>query len=310
MKHELLTAKKKIENIDLNNSTLKRLQSLPLVQKINLTERRIVQFYEYFNKNVYVAFSGGKDSTVLLHIIRKIYPEIKAVFVDTGLEFPEIIDFVKTIDNVIWLKPKMNFKKVLDIYGYPVISKMQAQYIEEYRTSKSEKLKKLRLDGKIYNGVKNYNISEKWKYLIDAPFKISCKCCNIMKKQPFKIYEKENGSHPFIGVMASESMQRKIQYLQQGCNIYDNKNPSSRPISFWNENDVWDYIKENKVKYSKIYDMGYKRTGCMFCMYGIQHDTKPNRFQTMKKTHPQIYKYCIEKLGIGNVLDFKNIDYE
>ena len=70
-----------------------------------------------------MAFSGGKDSTVLLDIARKIYPDIEAVYTDTGLEYPELREFVKTIDNVTWLRPKENFKKVVQKYGYPVISK-------------------------------------------------------------------------------------------------------------------------------------------------------------------------------------------
>lgn len=59
-----------------------------------------------------MAFSGGKDSTVLLDIARKIYPDIEAVYNDTGLEYPELREFVKTIDNVTWLRPKENFKKL------------------------------------------------------------------------------------------------------------------------------------------------------------------------------------------------------
>lgn len=68
---------------------------------------------------MYVSFSGGKDSTVLLDLVRSEYPNVKAVFVDTGLEYPEIRSFVKTFDNVEILKPKKNFKQVIQEYGYP-----------------------------------------------------------------------------------------------------------------------------------------------------------------------------------------------
>lgn len=103
---------------------LKMRQALPLDAKILMTKQRIREWVNYWGLDgVYISFSGGKDSTVLLHIARSIYPDIKAVFVDTGLEYPEIRDFVKTFDNVDMIRPKMNFKKVVDTYGYPIISK-------------------------------------------------------------------------------------------------------------------------------------------------------------------------------------------
>ena len=67
----------------------------------------------YGVEGVYVSFSGGKDSTVLLHIVREMYPEVEAVFVNTGLEYPEIQQFVKTFDNVTILRPKMRFDEVI-----------------------------------------------------------------------------------------------------------------------------------------------------------------------------------------------------
>lgn len=85
-------------------------QSLPLEAKIEMSKKRIREWYEHYDGDVYVAFSGGKDSTVLLHLVRSMYPDVEAVFSDTGLEYPEIREFVKTIDNVTWVKPKKNFK--------------------------------------------------------------------------------------------------------------------------------------------------------------------------------------------------------
>ena len=87
---------------------LKMKQALPLEVKVLLTKDRIRQWVnEYGEDGTYVAFSGGKDSTVLLHLVRERYSNVPAVFCDTGLEYPEIREFVKTFDNVIWLKPKM-----------------------------------------------------------------------------------------------------------------------------------------------------------------------------------------------------------
>lgn len=91
-----------------------------------MTVERIRGWYEHYNGNVAVSFSGGKDSVVLLDIARNHWMcgyDIKAVFVDTGLEYPEIRKFVKTFDNVEIIRPKMNFVEVIKKYGYPIISK-------------------------------------------------------------------------------------------------------------------------------------------------------------------------------------------
>lgn len=103
---------------------LYQMQSLPLSEKIRMTERRIREWLEYFGSDgVYIGFSGGKDSSVLLDIARKICAEIPAVYVDTGLEYPEIREFVKQHENVEILRPKMNFRQVIEKYGYPFIGK-------------------------------------------------------------------------------------------------------------------------------------------------------------------------------------------
>lgn len=118
---------------------LQQKQSLPLNLKISLTKARIRQWInEYGEDGVYVSFSGGKDSTVLLDIVRKEYPSVKAVFFDTGLEYPEIREFIKGYDNVEWLKPKMNFREVISKYGYPMISKEVSECVygaRKYLTS-------------------------------------------------------------------------------------------------------------------------------------------------------------------------------
>lgn len=103
---------------------LRLLQKLPLDMKIKRTQQRIREWVNHYGENgVYISFSGGKDSTVLLHIARQLYPNITAVFSDTGLELPSIRNFVMAQPNVTIIKPKLNFREVVLKHGYPLFSK-------------------------------------------------------------------------------------------------------------------------------------------------------------------------------------------
>ena len=309
---------------------LQHLQAQTLERKVRLTQTRIMEYYQKLNGQVYVSFSGGKDSTVLLDLARRIYPNIEAVFSNTGLEYPEIVEFVKTFDNVTIVKPKMSFREVLEKYGYPVIGKEVSRTVADARTGKKWAVEKLNGQRKSQNGEKSEYCMEKYSYLIDAPFKINDYCCSVMKKQPFKRYEKISKKHPIVGTMADESRLRQTNWFRYGCNSFDGRIMSA-PMSFWTEQDVLQYLKRTEIPYCKIYGdivpkgcigqmsmegvetslmtTGAKRTGCMFCMFGVHLEGEPNRFQMMKKTHPKLYRYCIEDLGIGMVLDFIGVPY-
>ena len=285
--------------------TTKRL-ALPLSDKIDLSLCRIEQWHDRWDGQIYIAFSGGKDSTALMHLVRSVFPEIPAVFIQTGLEYPEINEFIKTCDNITTIKAKKTFRQVIEEYGYPIINKENAQKLHEIRTTNSDKLRNKRLYG---DEKGNGKLSKKWHYLIDAPFKISHQCCNQLKKYPAYAYERRSGRKPMLGTMIEESPLRWTTYRKYGCNMYDSKRPISHPIAFWREEDIWEYIKTFSLSYSKIYDMGYDRTGCMFCAFGVHRDTTPNRFQKMKITHPKLYDYCINNLGMRKVLDFIDVEY-
>lgn len=117
---------------------LKELQALPLDRKIQISQARIIEWYQRNKGNVVVSFSGGKDSTVLLHLVRSIYPDVPAVFSNTGLEYPEIQRFVRTFPNVTIVAPKMNFSEVISTYGYPLIGKEVAGAIYYARRIRSQ----------------------------------------------------------------------------------------------------------------------------------------------------------------------------
>lgn len=72
------------------------MQGWSLEKKIKVSQMKILEWYREYNGQVFTSFSGGKDSTVLLDLARQVCPDIPAVYVDTGLEYPELRDFVKT----------------------------------------------------------------------------------------------------------------------------------------------------------------------------------------------------------------------
>ncbi len=310
------------------------MQSLPLEAKIRMTEMRIRQWYDAFDGNVYISFSGGKDSTVLLHIARQIYPDIPVVFCDTGLEYPEIREFVKATPNVTIIKPEMNFKKVIQTYGYPLLSKEASSNIHYARKAK-ERGDMARYDHCVNGNRVSPKTGENYKFMplstlalqvLNSEIPTSNRCCDIMKKTPFKKYQKENGVRPILATMACESRLRYEAWLKHGCNAFDGKDPKSQPMSFWIEQDVLEYITRYNVPYCPVYGdiiknndgnlqtTGCERTGCMFCMYGCHKEKTPNRFQRMKETHPAIYHYCMRPmseggLGLDEVLTFIGVEH-
>lgn len=300
-------------------ATLRQRQSLPLEAKVLLTRQRLRQWQEHYDGDVYLAFSGGKDSTVLLDIIRSSagLDGIPAVFCDTGLEYPEVRELALKKADVV-LRPKMNFRQVIERYGYPIPSKEQALYIRQLQTTKSEKLRDLRLNGRNGTGM----VSTRWLPLVSAPFKVSERCCDVMKKAPFKAYSKETGRKGIIATMAVESKLREQKYLMHGCNAFDTKEPTSTPLAFWTEQDVLRYIVSHGLEYAGCYgeiaegrDGALRctredRTGCMFCMFGVHFDGNPNRFQRMQRDYPMQWRFCMEQLDIKEVLEYVGIPYE
>lgn len=272
---------------------LRERQKWTLNQKIDHSLGVIDQFISRLDGRVYLGFSGGKDSTVLLDLCRIIKPDIKAVFCNTGNEYPDIVKFVRELKNtngynIEIIYPKLKPREVLERYGFPLISKEVSEklfYIKYHKNS---------MRAKIAMGLepsKLYKLSQKWINFSTEKYDISNTCCKKLKKEPFAIYDKENGLHPILGIMASESMQRQTTYLKNGgCNIF-NKNGKNKslPLSIWLEDDIWSYIRNRNLKIADIYYKGAKRTGCMFCGYGCQFKDD-NRLKMVYELYPKWYE--------------------
>lgn len=296
-----------------SDADYKQLASLPLEAKIAHAQTRIREWYDYHNGQVYVSFSGGKASAVLRDLVLEMYPKTDVVFVDSSAEFPEIRAFAIPRSTVV-LKPKRDFRRIIQEHGYPVVSKQVARALRYAQQGKQWAINKL--DDKFASGdVRKVGHMSKWKYLIDAPFKISDICCYVTKHQPIHAYDVSTGQHAYVGLQASESKQRLDAWKAKGCNAYGVEGGTSNPLSIWTDADLWAYHEMRGMPHCELYDMGYERTGCAFCMFGVHREKCPNRFQLMAETHPKLYDYCIRPveangLGLASVLDYLNVPYE
>lgn len=192
--------------------------------------------------------------------------------------------------------------------------------ISRYRNTKFPAQKKYRLTGEKPDGTfgKVGVISKKWQHVIDAPFKVTEKCCDILKKQPVQRFEKETGLRPIIGTMATESNPRKLQYVKTGCNSFKEGKEACRPLSIFTEKDIWDLIERENIQIYDIYFdqiidgelvTGEKRTGCAMCAFGVHmEDPDNNRFHRFAKRSPKVFRSYMEKLGYRSVLEFMNIN--
>jgi len=297
-------------------------QSLSLDAKVRVSRQRVQQWYEYYGGLCYVARSGGKDSDVLGHLVKEMYPDVPGVFCDTGLEREGVRNHALLVSDEV-IRPKKDFVSIVTEYGYPVIGKEVAQKVNECQKAiaKGKPIPSYHFDR--FNGLKlspdgsksPYNM-EKWAFLLDAPFRISQKCCSISKKNPSIEYEKRTGRKPFIATLASESRLREQKWMRHGCNAYEQDRPTSQPLSFWTEQDILLYIKRNNIELAKEYgeivytdsdgflyenclfdDMdlttsGLTRTGCAFCLFGIT-GVDQDRFLRLKESEPRKYDYIM-----------------
>lgn len=282
----------------MNLQELRERQSWTLEQKIDHSLGTIEAFVSRMGgvDKVYVAFSGGKDSTVLLDLCRKVYPNIQAVFCNTGNEYPDIVRFVRQKiaagENIQIIRPKMTPREVWAMYGFPLVGKESAEKVHKVRINPNTKTA-IMLMGDTY-----YSLGAKWKYLVDELYETSHMCCNKLKKEPFHAFEKENGRRPILGVMDSESKMRAGRYVRNGgCNVFGER-PASNPLSIWLEQDIWAYIDRFNLPIAEIYRKGAQRTGCMGCGFGAQF-ADDTRFRVLLANYPKCYDMVMNYTNNG-----------
>ena len=321
-------------NDQISSERAKALLALPLEDKVLTSWEKIDQWYTAWGGKCYVSFSGGKDSTVLAYLVARYLASYRTppwplnlVFVNTGLEYPEIQHFVD--DYAVWLRqefphievnlarlrPKMNIRQVVAKYGYSIVSKEVANNV--WLARRGSKYRMMRLRGEMLDKDGNKSVwnCDNWAFLLDAPFLVSSECCHIMKKRTAHTYERENHEKPIVAMMAEEGRLRFQTWTATGCNAFEGKRPMGKPMSFWTEQDVLRFIIDRQLPYASVYGdivasdgendygatlidcklhcTGCQRTGCMFCGFGAHLEKGENRFQRMKRTHPRHYDFCI-----------------
>lgn len=284
---------------------------LPYEVKIALSARRIEDWNDYHGGNVYISFSGGLDSTVLVHMVETVLgKQVPKVYVDTGLEFPQVREFVHSFDVEV-VYPECSFRDVILDRGYPLVSKEVAAKIRKLRHGNlSDRYRNYLMNGDERG--KLGKLPERWKFLIEAPFDISEECCLVMKERPMERYARRTGKVPFIGITQDESMMRQRQYNRTGCNVYNAKQPKSQPLGFWTKQDVLRYAVENRLRYCSVYGdivrdkgtyrtTGEQRTGCMYCAMGCHLEKTPNRYHRLHERDAKTYRYIMNPVSAGGL---------
>jgi len=262
---------------------------------------------KYGEENFYISFSGGKDSTVVHHLVDMALPnnKIPRVFSNTGIEYNAIVEFVREIkrddSRFVMIQPSKSIKKTLEEKGYPFKSK---QFSEVYHTYMShqqevrELIEKLNAEPSLkYDYDFVHNLPKNTKYVIKEYFglredkdriyqfqsgcptilrhmfyenhNISDKCCLEMKEKPLDKWSRENNKpHRILGLMRSEGGRRH----DTKCKAFKGDKLSFHPLAIvtkeWEE---W-FIQEYDVKLCKLYyePYNFERTGCKGCPFSLE----------------------------------------
>lgn len=294
----------------LKNIESKFLKDYSLEDKIILAKIRIKEFIEKLQGiETSISFSGGKDSCVLRHLVHQVQDELNLkhskCLIAAEFFHPETAKFLKnnTSKDDILVAPKKTWQQIIKEVGYPIISKQIAQKINHIRNTKNHS-KYIRAILGLDNN-KFATLPLKYIHFLDKEFcnyKISHKCCDYVKGNI-----KHDKMPTFIGTTIQESRLRRNSWLKTGCIVYEKGKPNMcKPLSLFTDNDIWNYIKMNNIKISKIYDLGYTRSGCVCCGFGLslEEELKKkkiinfNRFELLYRSNKNLFDVFLKKYGM------------
>lgn len=245
-------------------------------------KHRLKEMQERTKNNCVIAFSGGKDSTVVAYIYKEMLDNgeidyIPFIFCNTGVELTATVNFVKwfseNIQKVEIIKPEISFNSVLKKYGKPAISKIKSRNIGVYQNCIEKGIDPLTTAScKVLLGVgSNFSLASKHFNILNSGIKISQKCCEYMKKKPFEKYYLENNIDGFItGIRIEEGGARAFAYSSctQIKKIKGKEIIHKMPLFDWSKKDVDDYLSERNFQISDAYTKyGFDRTGCIGCPF-------------------------------------------
>ena len=265
---------------------------LLLVDRIGVIRDTITKYGE---ENFYLSFSGGKDSTILHYLLDMALPNnrIPRVFINTGIEYNLIVDFVKGLvekdDRFVILKPTQPIKPLLEKYGYPFKSKEHSLYVQQYQKNGISKTTNRYLNPNEKR--KEFGCPKMLRYQFSKDFelKVSNLCCFKLKKEPIHKWEKETNRHIAItGMRKDEGGNRKNI---KGCILTDKNGNIKRFHPLLVVSDEWEnwVVKEKQIKLCDLYlpPYNFKRTGCKLCPFSLdlQH-----QMEIMEKYFPNELK--------------------
>ena len=249
--------------------------------------------------NAYLSFSGGKDSTILHHLIDMALPNnrIPRVFINTGIEYQLIVDFVnemaKADDRFIILKPSTPIKPMLEKNGYPFKSKEFSNIYKVYqRSGKTKSVRKfIREEPSTRKIYCPKALKEMFETKIDTP--ISDNCCMKLKKEPIAKWQIENNKPiAILGMRQTEGGQRASL---KGCVLTDKDGKLKKFYPLVKVNDEWEQwfleTYKDRVSIASLYKEPYnfKRTGCAGCPFALDLQ---EQLDTMERLLPSERKRC------------------